>query len=813
LPGRESLGLYAAWRQSLRYDAQAFFHELTDWQRLTDALPDTAEQAIVQQLQALAIPAARWPGYLQRLALELPGWSGLINWRQNHPEYQGDDLTRPALADYLAIRLVLDRLYLQPLCRALWHCDARLDKLHAYFTQHADEFFVRHRLFQGQLPEYLAQAAQALLADDARERSTWSSLAERIWTWQHSPLATMTSDERSPITQTNQGWRLLKLCQALQLTADDIAARDRQHLLDWLACVDELAIDTQQHLWLCAYERHYRQDLLQALAANRGRGRWATRETRPQAQVFFCMDEREESFRRHLEEVNPAIETLGAAGFFGVAMQYRALDAEHDTPLCPVVVKPAHRVEEVAAADQAEHEQRHRQGLQRAEGLAYLLYQASRRHPLLAYLNNFWLAPLKLCRLLLKSFAPTWQRHIEDQWQRSLVPSVTTNLRFTAHETKPATPEQPRLGFSDQEQADRLYNFLRTTGLTYGIAPIVVIIGHGSTSQNNPHEAAHDCGACGGRQGGPNARVFAAMANRPEVRSLLDARGLHIPEDSWFVGAQHDTCSDIVTWYDLESIPARHRAAFERVQQDLREADARAAVERCRRFASSNHPKASRLAVRHVENRAADLSQVRPEFGHATNAAAFIGRRSATQGVFFDRRLFLISYDPTQDEDGSILENILLTAGPVGAGINLEYYFSTVNNERLGCGTKIPHNVTGLFGVMEGAGSDLRTGLPLQMVEIHEAMRLQIVVEARPDTLTAIYQRQPALQELVGGGWVYLSCLTPDSGEFFVFERGQGFIRWHEQEASLPLRVNSADCYRDHTGYVEPMLIQQPRSW
>ena len=810
LPGRESQGLYAAWRQSLRYDAQAFFHELTDWQNITDALPETALDAIEQQLEALAIPREGWAGYLQRLALELPGWSGLINWRQTHADYQGDDATQPQLADYLAIRLILDRLYLQPLCWALWHCDARLDKLHAYFTQHADEFFVRYRLFQGHLPEYLTQSAQALLADDSRERSAWLTLAERIWTWQHSPLVSAEfplSAQR--LTAFDQGWRLFRLCQLLKRSAADVAQLDSAQLLAWLDCIDDFSVDNQQYVWLCAYERHYRQTLLHALKANRHRGRWATRDSRPQAQVFFCMDEREESLRRHLEEVNPAIETLGAAGFFGVAMNYQGLDAHHVTPLCPVVVKPSHRVEEVVRAEQASHLERHHHGLHRAEKLAYLLYQASRRHPGLAYLNNFLLAPLKLGRWLMKSFAPTWQRQLEQRWQQALVPAVATQLHFTANDAAPATPEQPRLGFSDQEQADRLTNFLKTTGLSYGFAPIVIIIGHGSTSQNNPHEAAHDCGACGGRQGGPNARVFAAMANRSEVRVLLQARGIHIPDDSWFVGAQHDTCSDIITWYDLNAIPPQRRDDFERIRQDLRQADARAAVERCRRFASSHYSKKPNLAIRHVENRAADLSQVRPEFGHATNAAAFIGRRSATQGVFFDRRLFLISYDPTQDADGTILENILLTAGPVGAGINLEYYFSTVNNDRLGCGTKIPHNVTGLFGVMEGAGSDLRTGLPLQMVEIHEAMRLQIVVEATPAVLTKIYQRQPALQELVGGGWVHLSCLEPDSGELSVFERGLGFKRWQSEAGELPLRLDSDDCYRDSVDYVAPMLIQQ----
>ena len=167
--------------------------------------------------------------------------------------------------------------------------------------------------------------------------------------------------------------------------------------------------------------------------------------------------------------------------------------------------------------------------------------------------------------------------------------------------------------------------------------------------------------------------------------------------------------------------------------------------------------------------RANDFSQARPELGHATNAAAFIGRRSMSQGAFFDRRVFLISYDPNQDPEGTVLEAILLAAGPVGAGINLEYYFSTVNNERYGCGTKITHNVTGLFGIMEGTSSDLRTGLPKQMIEIHEAMRLQVVVEASIEVLTRIYQRQPPLQELIGNGWLLLSAKDPDSGAIHVF--------------------------------------------
>ena len=133
--------------------------------------------------------------------------------------------------------------------------------------------------------------------------------------------------------------------------------------------------------------------------------------------------------------------------------------------------------------------------------------------------------------------------------------------------------------------------------------------------------------------------------------------------------------------------------------------------------------------------------------------------------------MFLISYDPTQDPEGKILEGILLAVGPVGAGINLEYYFSTVNNERFGCGTKVPHNVAGMFGVMEGRIQRFTTGLPRQMIEIHEAIRLQICLKQKLSSGANLCPAGKLCVKLIAGGWIPLSAEDPDSGEIFVFER------------------------------------------
>ena len=292
---------------------------------------------------------------------------------------------------------------------------------------------------------------------------------------------------------------------------------------------------------------------------------------------------------------------------------------------------------------------------------------------------------------------------------------------------------------------------------------------------------------------------------------MLRERGLDIPDDTWFVGCDHNTCSEDIEYYDLQDIPATHQEEWQGLQDDLTEAATRSAHERCRRFGSAPKDSSLSQAFHHIQGRAMDISQVRPEWGHATNAFAVVGRRSVTQGVFLDRRGFVISYDPTQDPTGKIVERILLAVGPVGAGINLEYYFSTVDPIRYGSDTKVPHNVTGLVGVMAGAHSDLRTGLPLQMTEIHEPMRLQLIVEASMAILGEIYGRQPGIQELLNGQWVHLISMDPDTGDFNMFVPGVGFVLWDKPLIPIPEVKNSSDWYRGkHECYISPAFITEP---
>jgi uncharacterized protein YbcC (UPF0753/DUF2309 family) len=249
---------------------------------------------------------------------------------------------------------------------------------------------------------------------------------------------------------------------------------------------------------------------------------------------------------------------------------------------------------------------------------------------------------------------------------------------------------------------------------------------------------------------------------------------------------------------------------FNEVRELIEQAGDRDAHERCRRFRSAPLTLSYDAARQHVEGRAEDLSQVRPEWGHATNAATIIGRRTRTRGLFLDRRVFLNSYDPTQDDDhGTILERILRAAVPVCAGISLEYYFSYVDNTGYGCGTKLPHNVASLLGVMDGAASDLRTGLPWQMVEIHEPVRQLFVVETTSERMQKILARNPAMGQLARNEWFRLAILDPDAPVLRIYRNG-AFHIYEAMSDALPRAVASVDWYRGWRGHLEFAQIGDP---
>ena len=294
------------------------------------------------------------------------------------------------------------------------------------------------------------------------------------------------------------------------------------------------------------------------------------------------------------------------------------------------------------------------------------------------------------------------------------------------------------------------------------------------------HRCRHDCGACGGNEGKPNARVLAMMANNPPVRARLAKNGIEIPSDTHFIAGQMDTTTDAVQLFDLEDVPPTHRADLTRLQEDLQEAAELTSEERCGRLPDVGHPLAGKQAKAHVRTRSADWSQVRPEWGLSGNAAFIIARRELTKGLDLSGRVFLHSYDYREDPTNRLLEVLLTAPQVVAQWINMEHYFSATDPEVYGSGSKIYHNVVGRLGVMSGPQSDLRTGLARQTImsgelPYHDAMRLLTVVEAPLDRIDRIIHSQSLLRRLYDNEWLRILAVDPAERFCRVYVPHQGW--------------------------------------
>jgi uncharacterized protein YbcC (UPF0753/DUF2309 family) len=604
--------------------------------------------------------------------------------------------------------------------------------------------------------------------------------------------------------------RLFDVAQLAGFTPEDFAGFRHDEAARLQGEIEQFDDLERRRVFQLAYELWHERSILRPLGAYRRMRGAPPAEDTPSAQVFFCIDEREESTRRHLEEIAPDVETLSAAGFFGIAVDYAGIDDAHGVALCPVVVKPQHAVRELPADEHVDAYKR-RKALRLLWARFTHTSYISSRTLVRGWISTATLGLFSVFPLIAHVLSPRRYSAFVKALNDWILPEPRTELTLMRGDHDGHVhAENLLLGFSPEEKAERVASVLGPAGLLDRFARIVVVLGHGSTSLNNPHESAHDCGACGGRRGGPNARLFAAMANRPTVREVLRGRGIRIPGDTWFVGGYHDTCSDQIDYFDLEDLPESHRADFERISERLEKARALEAHERVRRFEAARHGISSADALWHVQERSEHLAEPRPEYGHCTNAVCIVGRRAITRGLFFDRRAFLVSYDPEIDPAGDNLGRLLGAAIPVCAGISLEYYFSFVDNEGYGCGTKLPHNISGLVGVMNGHASDLRTGLPWQMVEIHEPVRVLFVVETSPAVLSDVIGRSPSLSELVVNRWIRLSTIDPVTGVVHVLRDGN----WEEQscdETTLPVVGRSRDWYEGKREHL-PVAMIAPRA-
>jgi uncharacterized protein len=530
-----------------------------------------------------------------------------------------------------------------------------------------------------------------------------------------------------------------------------------------------LAADTPSELkevlitWQDAFEWSYYDEVLAGIGLAKNKG--MVTHSAKSFQAMFCIDERECSFRRHIEAVDTSCETFGTPGFFSVEFFFQPENGKFYDKLCPQPVTPKYLIKEFDVKQKRGHE---------------LFYTKLTHTFLIGYFVTLAFGIWSLFRLFLNLFRPKMNPAISNAFGHMPKDSQLSIENKNINDRE----NDLQIGFTVEEMAARVEALLRGIGLTRDFSPIVYVIAHGSSSANNPHHGAHDCGACSGRPGSVNARVFSFMANHAGVRELLQGRGIVIPASTQFVGGLHDTAGDQVDFYDERILSPlnqeKHRnnlAAFEKAL-DLN------AKERSRRFSSINSKMTIQRIREAIRKRSVSLFEPRPELGHGTNTLCIVGGRHMTKDLFLDRRAFLNSYNYKTDPEGKLLLGIMRPLGPVCGGINLEYYFSRIDNHKLGAGTKLPHNVMGLIGVANSSDGDLRPGLPVQMIEVHDPVRLLIIVEHLPDIVLKTIQDSPQMYEWFINEWVHLVAMNPETKQFFYFKDG-AFTPYTPQASSV----------------------------
>ena len=539
-----------------------------------------------------------------------------------------------------------------------------------------------------------------------------------------------------------------QLAQYFDLALDDMDGA-RAARLQTIADLDEAALGA---LFMTAAEWTYANTLVPQLE----RSALADAETaRPDAQVVMCIDVRSEPFRRRLEQTG-SYETFGYAGFFGLPIALRPAGGEGRKRLLPVLLSPQHDIAEIPVAGQPTAAKRFLDDEARNAETSSL-FDAAKLGVGSAFATAEATGPLAGLAMLTRTLVPRLvARHHATRVER----------RHTAFEPELAGAA----GFSLEEKVGYAAALFRLTGMKADTARVVILAGHGGSAVNNPYAAALDCGACGGHAGGSNARVLAAMLNDPEVREGLAAQGLAVPDDSWFLAAQHDTTTDKVTIFDRCKVPATHQADLAALERDLAKAGDANRVCRAERL--------GRMPDDLITG-AVHWGEIRPEWGLAGNAAFLVGPRSWSSEIDFEGRAFLHSYDWRSDPTGEALTTILTAPMVVAQWINCQYLFSTIDNDRYGSGDKVTQNVLGGIGVVQGNGGDLKVGLPRQSLftdagdPYHVPQRLLIIVLAPLAQVEKVVEANDILGRLFGKGWVQLVVIDPDTGKA---------LRWREDD-------------------------------
>ena len=527
-------------------------------------------------------------------------------------------------------------------------------------------------------------------------------------------------------------------------------------------------VNELKYIWLKAWEQSFQDRLSEQL--HRQVVNKTDDDQRPDAQMVFCIDTRSELIRRHVESKGN-YETFGYAGFFGIPMDYRDMNSGIDIKSCPPILSSSYKATEEGRPDKKEDLKKHHLKQEKANFKEYFLKRMKNMLPsAFGFVEGagFFYGLNLLARTLIP-------QHLYDPEKKQ----SRSHEQLCEPKLDHVHIDGPDLAI--EEKTAIVKSAFDLLGWT-DFADLVVFVGHGSHSKNNPFASSLDCGACAASPGRHNARMLARLANEKAVRDKLKSDGIAIPEQTLFIGAEHNTTTDEILLFDAH-VPEDHSERLKQLKTDLKQAQVSATQERL---------KIDQKSVLKAHKKTNDWSETRPEWGLAKNKAFIIGSRKLTKQQNLEGNCFLHSYDWQLDENGKALEGIMQGPMVVTQWINNHYYFSTVDNDKYGGGSKIFHNVTGRFGVVMGNGSDLKSGLPLQSVKAtdersyHQPLRLSVYIHAPKQRIQTILEQNDNLKALLDNEWIYLLAMDPtENDHIYKYEKG---LEWQ-------------DIYRDEAVY------------
>lgn len=501
-----------------------------------------------------------------------------------------------------------------------------------------------------------------------------------------------------------------------------------------------------QYVWLKAWETSFQNRLSKHLA-KQVESAEKDKNTNIDAQLVFCIDTRSELIRRHIESKGD-YETFGYAGFFGIAMDYNDLDSKLNIKSCPPILNSAYLVKE---SSKSENQQKFEKYDRIQKNKKFKKYFLGRMKNMLPSAFGFvegsgiFYGISMIARTLFphKLYNP---RKKQSQSHEGICEPVINQMDNNLN----------NIALPIEEKVTIVKSAFSLLGWRT-FAPLVIFAGHGGHSKNNAFASSLDCGACAASPGRHNARMLAKLANDNQVRELLKKDDIIIPQNTVFLGAEHNTTTDEIIIFDSE-VPETHKEKLTRLKKSLNKAQQTATQERY----NVDHG-----SVKIAHQKTNDWSETRPEWGLAKNSGFIIGSRGLTKNLNLNGHCFLHSYDWELDPNGTALEGIMQGPMVVTQWINNHYYFSTVDNQNYGGGSKIFHNVTGQFGVVDGNGSDLKIGLPLQSVyetddkPYHQPLRLSVFIHAPKNRVKMILDQNENLKSLLDNEWIYLLVIDP----------------------------------------------------